>query len=187
MVVLGSATAGVCTAISAGDDREFTPVEQLHAEPTGPGRFAHAFGIDSSEATEVFTLGNGATISVAETSRAKCLFAVKDGGTGETCDTDVAINAGTAVAVTDECGSAGDGRMEITGLAPAGAATARLDISDDSTESTVVDRGAFRFEGANPTEGSPYPTSVTWLRGNDSSITTASLPVNGDEFCIPSP
>lgn len=175
---------GIYASITIGDERESTPVEQLEAEPRGPGRFARAYGMSLTDPTEVFKLGNGATVSVAETATAKCLFAAKDGGTGELCDSDAAINEGKAISVADECGTAGENRMEITGLAPVGATKARLNASDDSSELTSVEGGAFRFEGTNPQEDSPYPTGVTWLRGNGSEIITASLPVNGNHFCL---
>jgi hypothetical protein len=174
---------GVYASISVGDERESTPVEQLEAEPTGPGRFGRAYGMSVTDSTEVFMLGNGAKVSVAETATAKCLFAAKDGGTGELCDRDAAINEGKAVSVTDECGTTGENRMEITGLAPIEAAKARLNSSDDSSELTSVEGSAFRFEGSNPSEGAAYPTGVSWLRSNGSAIITAPLPVNGDEFC----
>ena len=61
-----------------GTKRDETPVEQLKAEPTGPGRFARAYGLSATEATHVFTLGNGIAISVAANATAKCLFASRD-------------------------------------------------------------------------------------------------------------
>ncbi len=182
-VLLGTVGLGTYAAISAADESEQAPVEALQAEPAGKGRFARAYGMTVAEGSEVFTLANGAKISVAKTASAECLFAAKGESTGETCDSNAAIDQGKAIAVTDECGTSGEHRMEITGLAPAEAAKARLNISDSTTESTSVQGGAFRFEGTNPGEASPYPISVTWLRANNSEVTTAALPVEGDEFC----
>lgn len=176
---------GTYAAISAGDERDETPVEQLKAEPTGPGRFARAYGLSATEATHVFTLGNGIAISVAANATAKCLFASRDQVTSETCHTITTVNEGKAIGVTDECGSAGDDRMAITGLAPESATKVQLKDSDGSTTTAIVDRGAFRFEGTNPAEGEPYPTGVVWLSSRDEEIGNAALPVEGDHFCLP--
>jgi len=176
---------GLYSAISAGDDRESTPVEQLAAEPVGQGRFARAYGMSVTEGAEVFTLGNGARISVAETATAKCLFIAKDGDVGETCDSNVAINEGKAIDVADECGSSGENRMEITGLAPNSAARVRLNLSDGPGGTTPVTDGAFKFDGANPASTAPYPTGVTWIASDGAPAGEAALPVEGDKFCLP--
>ena len=102
------------SAISAGDERSPTPVEQLRSQPPGPGRFARAYGLNIAGATSVFTLRNGATVGVVESATAKCMLTRRD-GVAETCDTRVAIDSGHAISVTDECGTAGSNLMEIAG------------------------------------------------------------------------
>lgn len=175
---------GLYTAISAGEASSPTPVEQLRAQPAGPGRFAKAYGLNVAEAVPAFTLGNGATVSVVQSATAKCMLTDRNGHLAETCDTRAAIDGGQAISVTDECGTAGQNAMEITGLAPDGAATVRLDVSDGSSVTTGVTRGVFKFDGTNPGPSAPYPTSVTWIAGAGYATGGAALPVEGNHFCI---
>ena len=175
------------TAVSAGDEGEKTAVEQLRAEPTGPGRFVRAYGLSSQEPRHLFTLGNGARVSLVETSTAKCLLTELDGGTGEDCGSMAAINEGKAISVTDECSSGSENLMEITGLAPEGVASVRLDSSNGASKSTAVEHGAFYFEGTNPAVNSPYPTGITWIEAGGAETRDVGWPVSGDEFCIPAP
>ena len=175
---------GLYSAISAGEERGPTPVEQLRTQPPGPGRFARAYGLNVTEATPAFTLANGATVSVVESATAKCMLTRHDGGLGETCDTRVAIEDGQAMSVTDECGTTGGDLMEITGLAPGGVATVRLEVSDGSRQTAVVTRGAFKFDGTNPAANAPYPTGVAWITKGGGNAGNAPLPVEGDRFCL---
>jgi hypothetical protein len=49
----------------------------------------------------------------------------------------------------------------------------------------VID-GAFAFDGTNPAQGAPYPIAVEWEAANAATSTaTAALPVEGDNFCLP--
>lgn len=176
---------GLCSAISAGEDRSPAPVEQLRTQPPGPGRFARAYGLNIAEATPAFTLANGATVSVVESANAKCMLTRHDGGLGETCDTRVAIDDGQAISVTDECGTTGGNLMEITGLAPDGVATVRLDVSDGSSQTAVVTHGAFKFDGTNPAANAPYPAGVAWITNGGGDAGKAPLPVDGNRFCLP--
>ena len=86
--------------------------------------------------------------------------------------------------MTDECGSAGNGLMEIVGIAPEGAAEVRLRFSDGSYSQEPVVEGTFKFDGQNPSQDAPYPTGVQWETGGIWGA-TAPLPVHGDEFCEP--
>lgn len=176
---------GLYSAISAGDERSPTPVEQLQTQPAGPGRFAKAYGLDIAQATPAFTLRNGAQVSVVENRTAKCMLTRRNGGLGETCDTRAGVAQGQAISVTDECGTAGSNLMEIVGLAPEGVAAVRLDASDGSSQPTSVRDGAFKFDGTNPAANSPYPTGVTWIASDGSQAGHAPLPVDGSRFCLP--
>jgi hypothetical protein len=175
---------GLYAAISAAGERSPTPVEQLRAEPAGPGRFAKAYGLNIADATPAFTLANGATVSVVESATAKCMLTHRDGHVAETCGRRTAIDAGQAISVTDECGTVGQNAMEITGLAPDGVATVRLNVSDGSSETTPVTHAAFKFDGSNPAANAPYPTGVTWIARDGSQTGKAPLPVEGDRFCV---
>jgi hypothetical protein len=185
VVVLATCGLGALAAISSGSDPQATPVEQLAATPTGPGRFMRAYGLSSAEATTVFSLGNGQTVSIVGGTLGKCLIRSGVGGSSEGCDTPAVIDEGKAIWVADECATSGENRMEITGLAPEGVSAVRLDKSNGTHEEARVADGAFEFEGTNPASGDPYPTSVEWLDASGASVGEASLPVNGDEFCIP--
>jgi hypothetical protein len=189
LIALAAAAGGLglYSAISAAGERTPTPVEQLRAQPPGPGRFAKAYGLNTAEATAVFTLRNGASVAVVEDKTAKCMLTRHDGGLGETCDTRTAIDDGQAISVTDECGAAGGDLMEITGLAPDDIATVRLDASDGSSKTAVTTHSAFKFEGTNPAPGAPYPTGVTWIGASGSAAGSAHLLVEGGRFCIPAP
>ena len=184
-LVVAGGGLGVYSAISAGDERTPTPVEQLRSQPLGPGRFARAYGLNIAGATPVFTLRNGATVGVVESATAKCMLTRRDGGLGETCDTRAGVAQGQAISVTDECGTAGSNLMEIAGLAPEGVAAVRLDASDESSQTTSVRDGAFKFDGTNPAANSPYPTGVTWIASDGSQAGNAPLPVEGNRFCLP--
>lgn len=179
---------GVYAAASNGSQPEATPVERLAAEPTGPGRFARAYGLNPAEATTAFSLRNGETVGVLKSPTAKCLISTGDGRTaGETCDTLAAIDDGQAIAVTDECAVSSKKLMEIIGLVPNDVSSVRLNSSDGTYRSTDVLDGAFKFEGTNPAQGAPYPTGVEWITGSGADAGAAALPVSGDEFCIPTP
>lgn len=177
---------GVYAAASSGSEPEATPVEQLAAEPTGPGRLARAYDLNPAEATTSFSLRNGEKVGVLRGPAAKCLISTGEGRTaGETCDTLAAINDGQAISVTDECGVSSGKLMEIIGLVPEGVSTVRLNSSDGSYRSTDVLNGAFKFDGTNPAPGAPYPTGVEWIASGGADAGVAALPVSGDEFCIP--
>jgi len=185
VVVVTACALGALATASIGSEPEATTVEQLAATPTGPGRFARAYGLNPAEGTVAFSLGNGQSVSVVGDTSGECLIRSGVGGTSEGCDALAAVNEGKGIWVADECGSSGQNRMEITGLAPEGASSVRLDSSNGGHEETTVVDGAFRFEGTNPDAGAPYPAGVEWVASNGHPSGEASLPVNGDEFCSP--
>jgi hypothetical protein len=166
--------------------------------PAGPGHLLRRDGVSATHARHVFALGNGQQLSVASHGKIRCLLRrlrgqlvgeactgppTEHGDTARAADTDSA-EAERSITVSDECSSTGENRMEITGLAPEGTTTVRLDFTDNSHKTTSVVDGAFRFEGTNPAPGAAYPTGVEWLT-NGISEGSAPLPVKGDEFCLP--
>jgi hypothetical protein len=176
--------AGAYAAASSGTDAG--PGEQAATVAPGPERQLRANGLNASEAKPLFTLANGARVGLVSNATAKCL--VRSLGTrfaGETCATTAEIAEGHATSVGDECGSTGKNLMEITGLAPEGVLSVRLVSSDGTSQSTSVVSGAFKFDGTNPVAGGPYPTGLEWLGSDASRVGTAGLPVQGDEFCLP--
>jgi hypothetical protein len=188
LIVLASAATaiGAYAAASAGSGTQPSPIESLRAGPAGPGAFARASGLDPAAATPVFTLRNGENVSVVANASAKCLVRKAGARTaGETCDTLAAIDEGKAISVSDECGASGHQLMEVTGLAPEGVASVRLVSSDGSYQTATVVNGSFKFDGTNPAQGAPYPTGVDWIKSDGASVGTAQLPVEGDQFCIP--
>ncbi len=184
VMVLAASGVGYAAA-SDGSTEGAGPIQQWAEAGPGPGTFARANGLNPSSGTPVFSLSNGQNVSVVVGSAAKCLMRSVDGHVSETCGTIAAIDEGQAISVLDECGTDGGNRMEITGLAPDGTASVRLDASDGTDRTTHVVNGAFRFDGTNPAPGSPYPTGVEWLAGTGADVGTAPLPVNGDQFCLP--
>jgi hypothetical protein len=183
--VLAASAVGAYAAASSGSGTESSPIQQLATEGAGAGRSARADGLDASQATPAFTLRNGQSVSVVGDASAKCLIRNAGAHASETCDTLAAIDEGQAISVSDECGSVGRDLMEITGLAPDGVSAVRLIISNGTYESAAVVDGAFKFEGTNPAPGAPYPTGVAWLVGDGADAGTAPLPVDGDQFCLP--
>jgi hypothetical protein len=190
VVVMSCATAacavGAYVANGAVSVPEPSPAAVFKASPSaGPGRLAKAYGLDPDDERYVFTLGNAEGVAILAGANAACLMRSEDAGSGETCETVAAIDRGQAVWVEDECGAAGDDRMEIIGIAPAGASSATLNYSAGPSQSADVVSGAFKFEGTNPAQGAAYPTTIDWLTDDGSSLGTAHLPVTGDEFCLP--
>ena len=190
-VLFGIGAAAVLAAASAGalalaDEGEESPGQKLAAVKPGPNRFVRAEGLAAADATPVFVLANGERVGVVSNATATCLVKTSAGSpAGEVCAGPPGISQGQAITVGDECGAAEANRMEIVGLAPAGAASVRLTSSDGSSSTTQVIRGAFRFEGTNPAPGEPYPTGVQWLADDGAESGSAPLPVNGDNFCLP--
>jgi hypothetical protein len=185
MVVVAAASMGAYAAASGGSGAGVAQLQQLRTGTTGLGRFARADGLTSSDATPVFTLSNGDSVGVVESAVAKCLIRSLNGYSGETCATTAEIAEGKGISVGDECGSTGKNLMEITGLAPDGAVSVRLKISNGAVQTTAVVDGAFKFDGTNPAQGAPYPTGVEWIASSGAAIGSAGLPVQGDDFCLP--
>ncbi len=182
-VLVAVAVAAVCAfAIALGDSG--SPAEQIEAHQ-GPDAFLQAHGVSASEAQPAFTLQNGQTVSTIDTAHTRCLLhGIGKAVTGN-CFSEPEVAAGDAVTVADECGTSGNNRMEITGLAPNGTAGVRLSRSDGATEAAAITDGAFKFEGTNPAAGAPYPTSVEWIGSDGGSTGTANLPVSAGKFCLP--
>ena len=124
-------------------------------------------------------------VAVVEDSEAKCLLTTRSEATAETCGNLAAIDRGEAVSVSNECGPVGERLMEIIGLVPAGTTTVVLTYDDGSTQQVEAEHGAFKFDGTTPTGSAPYPTGVTWLAPSGATLGSAPLPVEGDEFCLP--
>jgi len=184
-LIAGISIYAQSTGASTGPPAEPATPAALAATPSGPGRLLRADHVSAANAVPVFTLGNGQQVSVASSGKIRCLLRTVAGHlAGEACaDTD--INEGArSITVSDECAAGGQNRMEITGLAPEGTTTVRLDYTNDTHEDTTVLDGAFRFEGTNPAPGAAYPTGVEWL-SNGVSGGSAPLPVKEDEFCLP--
>jgi hypothetical protein len=185
-VALAATGVAAYAAVGAGSNSQSSPIEALKAGPAGPGRLAQAYNLSATAATPVFVLRDGETVSVVQNASAKCLLRSSEGRpAGEACDTLAAIAEGQGISVTDECGTISKHLMEITGLAPEGVSTVRLDSSDGTYQSTAVVGGAFKFEGTNPQPAEPYPTGVEWVASDGAYAGTAPLPVEGERFCIP--
>jgi hypothetical protein len=186
VLTLAAAVVSAYAVASADSGGQPSAIESLRAGPGGPGVFARASDLNPAAATPVFALRDGREVSVVANSSAECLIS-KAGAriAGETCDTLAAIDEGKAISVTDECAASSQQLMEITGLAPEGVTSVRLESSDGSYQTATVVDGAFKFDGTNPAEGAPYPTGVAWIAGDGASVGTAQWPVEGDQFCIP--
>jgi hypothetical protein len=124
-------------------------------------------------------------VAIVGDDLSKCLIRTIGARTGDMCASTSGIAEGHGISVGDECGSSGKNLMEITGLAPEGAMSARLRSSNGTSQRTPVIDGAFRFDGTNPAEGAPYPTGVEWMAASGASMGSAALPVEGDNFCLP--
>jgi hypothetical protein len=177
--IVAHAAAGVPAASHA------SPLGALASGAGGPNGFATAQGLDPADATHVFTLADGVSVGVVGNGLSRCLIRGIAGRTAATCASTAAISEGHGISVADECGTSGSDRMEITGLAPAGAVSARLLSTDGTSRSTPVTDGAFRFDGTNPSEGAPYPIEVEWAAAGGAGTGDAALPVEGDQFCLP--
>jgi hypothetical protein len=186
-VVTAAVAVGGIVAYAAADGGsgpDATPLEQLSTGTSGPDHYASADGLNPADAKHVFTLANGVSVGIVANSLSKCLIRSVAARTGDMCASTAAIAEGHGIAVGDECGTNGRNLMEIIGLAPEGAANARLISSDGTSQTTPVIDGAFRFDGTNPAEGAPYPTGVEWVAASGASMGTAGLPVEGDNFCL---
>jgi len=176
--------AGAYAAASSGTGAG--PGEQAATVPPGPERQLRANGLNASEAKPLFTLANGERVGLVSNAATKCLVRSLAGRfAGETCATTAEIAEGHATTVGDECASTGRNLMEITGLAPEGVLSVRLISSDGTSRSTPVVSGAFKFDGSNPVADGPYPTGLEWVGSDASRVGTAGLPVDGDQFCLP--
>jgi hypothetical protein len=184
-IVVAAASMGAYAAANSGSGAGVSSLQQLRTGAPGLGRFARADGLTPSDATPVFTLANGESVGVVENSAAKCLIRSLDGHSDETCATTAEIAEGKGISVGDECGSAGKNLMEITGLAPDGTVSVRMKSSDGTAQTATVVDGTFKFDGTNPAQGAPYPTGVEWVASSGATIGSADLPVQGDDFCLP--
>jgi hypothetical protein len=178
--------AGAVAAYAATNSTGATAGERAATVAPGPERALRAYDLSAATRTPLFTLANGEQVSLVANSQARCLVRNLDSHfSGEVCATAAEIVEGRATSVTDECSPKGEHLMEITGFAPAGAAEVRLLSSDGTSRSAALTSGAFKFDGENPSPGEPYPTGLEWLDGNGVRIGTAGLPVDGDQFCLP--
>ena len=132
------------------------------------------------------TLADGVKVGVTSNATADCLIRTVGSRNAATCAPPSAVSEGAVIVITDECGTSGDGRMEITGLAPPNANGVRLTQSDGPAFDASVTNGAFHFDGRNPAPGASYPTGVEWTY-DGSPVGTAALPVKDDQFCLPVP
>jgi hypothetical protein len=180
VAIVGASAA----AIALADTSPSSTVEQIEAHPR-PEAFIASYGLKASEGKAAFTLQDGQTVSVIDSGSTRCMLHGVEAKVAGRCFTEEAVSAGEAITVGDECGSGGENRMEITGLAPEGTVGVRLNSSDGASQETTVVDGAFRFEGTNPAEDGPHPTGVEWLDGNGAASGSAALPVSGDGFCLP--
>ena len=188
IVVALFASAGAIAARAAVGDSHHTPAP---ASPRAAGFARHAaaqVAAASRNARPVAVFaGSRLRTSVVSSAGGRCLIRAGKRARGETCASLAELDSGLAISVNDECGSAGENRMAISGLVPEGVRGARLQLSDESTEPVATQAGAFLFEGFNPTGTQAYPVDVQWLDEEGHQMGTASLPVRGDEFCIPTP
>lgn len=173
------------TAFAGRGATTTTPAQAAARTTPGPKHLVRGYELRGATAVPVFTLENGEHVMVLKARGSRCLLRTRHGRpSGEACASTAGVHGESAIVVTDECGSSGENRMEITGLAAEGATSVRLKESDGNSRLTSVVEGAFRFQGTNPGAGDPYPTEVQWLHEGTASG-TSGLPVNGDEFCLP--
>jgi len=184
IVALITAAIGVAAAAIALADTGGSPAEQIKANP-GPEAFLAADKVSASQAQAVFTLKNGQAVSVIDSGSSRCLLHRIGSHTVGRCFSEAKVDEGEAITVADECGTSGKNLMEITGLAPAGATGARLAYSDGSSQDATIVDGAFKFEGTNPGQGDPYPTSVSWSGPSSATTSSSALPVSAGQFCLP--
>jgi hypothetical protein len=183
--VLGGVGGGTYAAVASRGTAPATAAQAAARTVPGPKRLVRGYELRGAKAIPVFTLKNGEHVKVLKGRGVRCLLRTRHGRvSGEACASAAAVHGESAILVTDECGSSGENRMEITGLAPEDTTSVRLKESDGSSHVTSVVEGAFRFQGTNPGAVDPYPTEVQWLH-NGTASGTSSLPVNGDEFCLP--
>ncbi len=152
----------------------------------GPASEARAIARGPSTATRVFA-ADGLNARVLGDASGRCLALVRAHRESSTCGSFAEIDEGQSIAVADECGSSGQNRMTISGLAPEGSETVRLRFSDESHLDTSVEAGAFVFQGTNPGAEDPYPVGVQWRGSGGTDLGSAELPVEGDRFCIEPP
>jgi hypothetical protein len=182
---LGVGGFGAYAAISGFSAPSGDRGAAIAAASPGPGRLVRASDLNPAAAEIAARLANGDSVGVVAGASAKCLVRIRSGQiVGEACAATADIASGEATTVTDECGSSGHQRMEITGLAPEGATAVRLVKSDGSSTATAVVDGAFKFDGTNPGPDDPYPTGVEWLDGA-TALGGANLPIVGGQFCLP--
>lgn len=185
-IALAASGVAALAASQTASHPASAPGEQAATVSPGPEREVRAYGLSPSEDKPLFTLANGRSVGIVSNVAAKCLMLSYDGQpAGETCATSAGIAEGQGISVSDECGTSGKNRMEITGLAPEGVVAVLLMSSAGTSQRTAVDDGAFKFDGTNPAQGGPYPTGIEWVGSNGSVIGSASLPVDGDHFCLP--
>jgi hypothetical protein len=184
LTVMAGAVGAYAATSSPATDESLSAAPVASVAP-GPQRLLRADGAAAASAVPLFSLRNGDSVGLVVAGGSKCLVRTRGGKiSGEQCAKDAGIGHTEGIAVTDECGAGGRQLMEITGLAPEGATSVRLTISDGGSRSTTVVDGAFKFDGTNPGPSDPYPTGVEWLEGA-ASHGSAELPVAGDQFCLP--
>jgi hypothetical protein len=187
---------GACTVLYGGgafvwarvyDEAGFPQVIGGEAGTSGLAaeHSAGADGLNPADAKYVFTLADGASVAIVGNDLSKCLIRTIGTRTADMCASTAAIAEGQGVSVGDECGTSGRNVMEIVGLALSGAVSARLRSSDGTSQTTSVIDGAFAFDGTNPAQGAPYPIGVEWVAGDGATIATAALPIEDDNFCLP--
>jgi hypothetical protein len=187
LMLLGILVAAIGVSFAAyalADGAPGGTVAQMKSAP-GPEAFVQSYGLTSSEGQLAFTLKDGESVKVLEKGSSRCLLHGVGSHFDGRCFPDAAVNEGSGISVYDECGTSGKNLMEITGLAPAGVSGVRLLSSDGTSQETSVVDGAFRFEGTNPGQGDPYPTSVQWIKSSSGAGGSAQLPVSGGQFCLP--
>jgi hypothetical protein len=182
---LGGIGGGTYAALASRPAAPATAAQAAARTAPGPKHLIRGFELRGAKSVPVFTLANGDHVKVLEARNARCLVRTRHGRlSGEACASSAGVHGGSAILVSDECGSSGENRMAITGLAPEGATSVRLKESDGASHLTSVVEGAFRFQGTNPGADDPYPIEVQWLHEGTATGSSA-LPVNGDEFCLP--
>jgi hypothetical protein len=194
LLALATATAAISSAgvlgaratVGSGAGPGADLAARWNATAPGPDRVVRALALTPGGGTRVFA-GSGIEASVVSDETGRCLLRTGSRAAGATCGTRAEIDAGDAITVTDECGAGEGDRMTISGLAPRGTTAVRLQRTDGSYEESAVQAGAFLFVGANPTPGAPYPDAIRWLGADGSPAGGASLPVEGDRFCIAAP
>jgi len=184
LALVAVASVGVLEAF-AGEGGSSPTGEELAETSPGQGHLIRTYGLEPAGAEPVTTLANGEEVGVIFGEHARCLERTRGGEiSGEACAPNVALGTTQAITVSDECAAGSDQRMEIMALAPTEASGATLISSDHSTRSVSVQSGLAVFEGANPSEGDPYPTSIVWTN-ESGQLSEAGLPVEADRFCYP--